>query len=344
MNSHRRSHGRTGHDLIVVGASAGGVEALMTLVRSLPADLAAAICIVVHMPPDSPSLLPRLLTRAGALPAHRAEHGQRLTPGQIAIAPPDYHLIVRPGHLELSHGPRENRNRPAIDVLFRSAALAYGPRVVGVILTGTLDDGTAGMRLIKARGGVAVVQDPTDALFPSMPLHVIEAGAVDHVLPVAEMPELLTTLSREPASGGEPATEATREEVAMADADLSLMMGETHPGTPSVFACPDCGGVLWELNNGDLVHYRCRVGHAFSADSLLEAQADGVEGALWMALRALEEQADLAQRLEARAHAQNHPRLVERYAERFRQAEANAAKLRQLLLAGTAETPPPAKE
>lgn len=343
MNAQPGSGEQSGHDLIVVGASAGGVEALMKLVAPLPADFGAAVCIVLHMPPDSPSLLPRLLSRASALPAHHVLDGERLTPGQIYVAPPDYHLVVRPGHLDLSHGPRENRNRPAIDVLFRSAALAYGARVVGVILSGTLDDGTAGMRVIKARGGVAVVQDPDDALFPGMPQHVLESGAVDHVLPVMEMGKLLVKLSQAPASRTPAAAEGTREEAAMADADLSLMFGGTHPGTPSVFACPDCGGVLWELQDGDLVHYRCRVGHAYSADSLLEAQADGVEGALWMGLRALEEQADLARRLEARARDQHHTRLVARYAERAHQAEVNAAKLRQLLLSGV-HAPTTAKE
>ncbi|HEY8599580.1 MAG TPA: chemotaxis protein CheB, partial [Thermomicrobiales bacterium] len=188
----------TGHDLIVIGTSAGGVQALLELLDDLPANLPAAICIVIHIPAESPSLLPRILQRRSALPVRHAVDGERIVPGHVYIAPPDHHLLVDPGRLRLRHGPRENRCRPAVDPLFRSAALAYGPRLIGVVLTGALNDGTAGLAIIKRLGGVTIVQDPADALFPGMPASAQRHVAVDYSLPLADIAAALTRVAREP--------------------------------------------------------------------------------------------------------------------------------------------------
>ncbi|HET8523464.1 MAG TPA: chemotaxis protein CheB, partial [Thermomicrobiales bacterium] len=210
----------------------------------------------------------------------------------------------------------------------------------GVILSGSLDDGVAGLRAIKQRGGLAVVQDPADALFDGMPSSAIEAVDVDEILPVADMPALLTRLTQEPAASAAEPPPSTQlvEEVEMDESELGLKNINGHPGKPSVFGCPDCGGVLWEIDDGDLVRYRCRVGHAFGSESLLAAQGDGVEDALWVALRALEERESLARRLKARADELRQPRAAARYAEQIEEARDRAEVLRRLLLQSPPES------
>ncbi len=285
-------------DIVVVGASAGGVEALMDLVRGLPADLPAAVFVVLHIPPQSTSVLPQILDRAGPLPARHAVDGAPIIRGQILVAPPDHHLLVEQGHIRLSRGPRENRTRPAVDPLFRSAARTYGPRVLGVVLSGALDDGTSGLAAIKARGGVAIVQDPAEAIFPSMAQSAIDHVAVDHILFTSQIGPLLAGLAREDVvEEGAPAVSRELDlEVEAAAADGAVLGRHGHPGIPSSMACPECGGSLWELGDGGLLRFRCRVGHAFSSGSLLAEQAEQLEGALWAALWNLDEQANLNRR------------------------------------------------
>jgi two-component system chemotaxis response regulator CheB len=323
-----------GHDIIVIGASAGGVEALMNLVRALPPDLPAAVCIVLHLPAQSPSMLPNILARAGALPVAQARDRAPIEHGQIYVAPPDHHLLVERGHLRIVHGPRENRHRPAVDPLFRSAARAYGPRVLGVILTGTLDDGTAGLQAIKQRGGLAIVQDPEDALYPGMPRSAIEHVAVDYILPLAEIAPLLVRLAHQPVD--EQAAPAVSKEMAqeikVAQMDMDMMTSDDHPGAPSAFSCPECGGVLWELRDGDLVRFRCRTGHAYSPESVLAGQADVLEEALWVALKTLEEHASLSRRLGHQARERGHQRIAARFDERVHDAEQRIALIRQVLI------------
>src|SRR5437660_7226310 len=185
------------HDIIVVGASAGGVEALRALVAKLPKDLPAAILVVLHVAPDHKSMLPRLLTGAGPIPAAHAKGGEALGPGRIYVAPPDHHLVVDDGVVRLTRSPREGGHRPAVDTLFRTAARFHGTRVIGVVLSGALDDGTAGLVAVKQRGGLAVVQDPRDALCGDMPRSAMENVAVDHCLPAAEIGSLISRLTRE---------------------------------------------------------------------------------------------------------------------------------------------------
>jgi two-component system chemotaxis response regulator CheB len=325
-----------GHDIIVIGCSAGGVEALGKLVDGLPADLPAAVFVVHHFPPHGFSVLPTILSRAGPLPAAHAADGEAIRPGRIYVAPPNYHLLVRRGHVRLLHGPRENGMRPAVDPLFRSAALAYRSRVIGVILSGTLDDGTEGLLAIKRRGGLAVVQDPEEALYAGMPLSAIENVSVDHVVGLAEMGALLHELARQPVQ--EEAAEAVSKEMeneeALTEMDLAALGSETHPGTPSSFACPECGGTLWELSEPDLLRFRCREGHAFTADALMVEQSEALETALWSALRALEERKSLALRMSQRAERRGHALAAKRFAQQARETEQQAAVIRDVLVNG----------
>jgi len=332
--------------IVVIGASAGGIEALLELVEALPPDFPAPIFVTIHIPPDSPSILPDLLTRRGSLRAKHAEDGERYRPGVVYVAPPDQHLLIqrngRNGLLRVVRGPRENRHRPAIDPLFRSAAAAGGPNVIGVILTGSLDDGTAGLRAIKQRGGIALVQDPSDALHASMPESAIENVDVDFVLPVRELPRKLSELLNKEAPLVEAAA-TTREvgdmENRITEMDGRTMQDDARPGQPSAFSCPDCGGVLWEINEGDHVRFRCRVGHAFSPESMLSAQNDVLEQALWSALKTLEESARMSRRLAAAERERGHAWMTARFEEREKDARQRAEAIRKFLMSSTSEIP-----
>jgi two-component system, chemotaxis family, protein-glutamate methylesterase/glutaminase len=331
-------------NVIVIGASAGGVEALRALVSGLPVDLPATVLIVLHVPPYGGSVLPAILSRSGPMVAQHPQHDQELAESQIWVAAPDHHLAVVDHHLVLTRGPRENGLRPAVDVLFRTAARAKGSRVIGVVLSGVLDDGTAGLSAIAARGGVAVVQDPSDALYPGMPTSAIEHVNVDHVVPIAEMAQLLVKLCKEEVVDAEPEIPP----LLAIEADMALMDGEAmnqtdRPGRPSGFSCPDCNGVLWEIHDGELVRYRCRVGHAWSAESLLGQQSEQLDGALWMALRGLEEKAALARTLSERALERGSPFTADRFTEQAEDATRAANLIRTMLEShvGTPDDEPP---
>jgi two-component system chemotaxis response regulator CheB len=321
-----------GRDIVVVGASAGGVEALVGLAASLPVGLRAAVFVVLHLPATGTSALPDILSRHGPLAAAHVKDGEPIENGRIYVAPPDHHLLLRSGHVHLTRGPRENGHRPAVDTLFRSAAREYATRVVGVVLSGALDDGTAGLLAIKSRGGVAVVQEVNDALYPGMPVSALGHVQVDHVLAVASMGELLARLTAEPA-GQDPGPVSTgmEMEVEVAGFSLSAMEGE-HPGAPSGFSCPDCNGVLWEIQTEGLRRYRCRVGHAWSPESLLTQQSEALEAALWIALRTLEERAALARRLAEPARRRGHSITATRFEEQAAEAQQAARLVRDLLL------------
>jgi two-component system chemotaxis response regulator CheB len=319
-------------DIVVVGASAGGTEALTELVQGLPADFPAAIFVVVHFPASASSMLPRILTRAGPLPATHPDDGDRFSPGRIYVAPPDCHLMVREGRMSVRKGPKENNARPAIDPLFRSAARSAGHRVIGVVLSGNLDDGTAGLLSIKQHGGVAIVQAPQTAHYPGMPRSAIDHVQVDHILPIEQMPALLVKLT----SG-----QAAAKELVLMDSDEppagdeeALVDSQTQPGAPSTMTCPECHGTLWETREGALVHFRCRVGHAYTAESLLAHQADQLEAALWTALRSLEEHAALSRRLAARAGARGHTHSASAFTEQAMDAEHHASTIRNVLSTG----------
>jgi two-component system, chemotaxis family, protein-glutamate methylesterase/glutaminase len=317
-------------DLVVVGASAGGVEALIRLVRELPPDLPAAVLVVLHMPPDGMSNLGPILSRAGHLPARQARDGDEIEPGRILVARPDHHLLVRDGRVVLSRGPHENLQRPAIDPLFRSAALNADGRTVGVVLSGALDDGAAGLQTIAQAGGLTVVQDPSDALVPSMPTSAMELVDVDEVLSADDIGRHLPELLRAPKGDNrmdDRARQALQGEVEAAQAGTTTE--GTPDGKPSVYGCPDCGGVLWEVDE-DGFRFRCRVGHAYTARSLLAAENAGLEDALWAALRALEEQESLSRRMLERGWGSATAR--GRHEERVEELAERANTLRQFLL------------
>jgi two-component system, chemotaxis family, protein-glutamate methylesterase/glutaminase len=317
---------------VVVGASAGGVEALIDLAASLPGDLPAAVFVVLHLPATGTSALPEILGRHGPLPAGHVRDGVPIQPRRIYVAPPDHHVLLRTGHVHLSRGPREHGHRPAVDPLFRSAAREYATRVVGVVLSGALDDGTAGLLAIKSRGGIAVVQDPADALYPGMPGNALQQVEVDHVLPAAAMGELLARLIADSAEApADPAPTGMRVEVEMEGFSLEAFEGD-HPGRPSGFSCPDCHGVLWQIRDGGLQRYRCRVGHAWSPESLLTRQSEALEAALWIALRSLEERAALARRLAEPARRRGHRITASRFEEQAAEAQQAARLVRDLLL------------
>jgi two-component system chemotaxis response regulator CheB len=291
----------------------------------------ASIFVVLHISRGR-SLLPEILTRAGRWPAAHPTDGEPLQYGRIYVAPPDHHLIVQTGSVRTVHTASENGVRPAVDPLFRSAARSYGSRVVGVILTGALDDGTAGVAAIKEAGGLTIAQDPDEAFSPGMPRSAIASGMVDHVVPLRDIPLLLGALSEEeaPTSSAQHGPHLRAMEPDLADMPLALK-GEDRPGKPSVFSCPECHGTLWELEEDGLLRFRCRVGHVYSSDSMLAAQTDEVDRALWTALRTLEERAALAYRLAERGRARDHHWVEKAFMVRAREAEAEAKQIRLLL-------------
>ena len=301
----------------------------------LPVDYAAALFVVVHVAPDTPSVLHNILDRVTRLPVAVATPGARIRPGTVTIARPDLHLALEPDRIVVAHGPRENRHRPSIDVLFRSAAVAFGSRVTGVVLSGMLDDGAAGLWAIKHRGGTAVVQDPDDAEFPDMPRNAMQVTAVDYRVPVREMASLLVRIAGEPASAIEAvAPPAMAREVRMATEGDSSMEQLDDIGQRVPLTCPECGGSLWEIGNGG-PRYRCHTGHAFSLNSLASEQAVQVEAALWAGLRRLEESERLSRHMENFARARGNDRSADYHAEMAKSSASYAATLRDLLREAT---------
>ncbi len=322
------------HDIIVIGASVGGMEALQVLVSGLPPDFGATMLIVWHMGPESLGLLPEVLERAGPLPATNASDGEAIKPGHIYVAPPDHHLLIDQGRTRLTRGPKENRFRPAIDPLFRSAAHAYGPRVIGVVLSGALDDGTAGLWAIKDRGGLAIVQDPLDAIHPSMPQNAMRHVAVDHIVPVRAIAPLLADLTQIEAVEEGVATmdDELEIETRIAKEDNPLEVGVMQLGTPSSFTCPDCHGTLLQITTGDILRFRCHTGHAFSINSLFAQVGESIEEALWNAIRAIEERVMLLQHVAKHSREVGGGATAERLLEQARAAEQQAQLVRLAVL------------
>src|SRR5262245_46760485 len=322
-------------DIVVIGASAGGVGSLQRVVEHIRPDFPAAILIALHLPDGIRSMLPQILERAGNLPAGHARDGDRIQSGRIYVAPAGFHLTVVRGRIAVTRGAREHGHRPAIDPLFRSAAVAYGRRAVGVILSGSLHDGTVGLREIKREGGLAIVQDPGDTEWPSMPLSALHHVDVDYTVPASQMGTLLQQVVMTPSRSA--ITMPDRDENRLKDELRELTMHQDerdHPGEPSPYSCPECGGVLWELRDGELIRFRCRVGHAYTSETLTTEQALTVEHALWSALRALEEQAAVRRRMAERFHLMGRATSAQRQADRARDLDAQAQQVRNLVLAG----------
>ncbi len=293
----------------------------------------------MHVSPQARSLLPQLMSSGARVPVEHAKQGQALELGHVYVAPPDHHLTLRYKRMQLGRGPRENGHRPAVDPLFRSAARWFKERAIGVVLTGSLDDGTAGLLAIKHAGGVAVVQDPQDALSPDMPKSAIENVDVDYISKLDELGDLLLRLVSEPPTGSAGGSVSKLDELGEETEIADIGSGGQTPAQlahaiPSVFACPDCAGVLWELKEGTLVRYRCRVGHGYMPEALQAAQSNKIEEALWTALRALRDNVDLSMRLAARARSMSLPDLEAVYAERATEAEQRAELLETMLQRG----------
>jgi two-component system, chemotaxis family, protein-glutamate methylesterase/glutaminase len=324
-------------DIVVIGGSAGAVEALIRLMPGLPAALPARVFVTVHIPAYS-SALPAILARSGRLPARHPRDGERTQPSMVYVAPPDQHLLVKPGFVRAVRGPRENGHRPAVDPLFRSAAAAYGARVVGVVLPGNLNDGSAGAVAVQHAGGTVIVQDPAEALYPSMPASALASVPSATVLPLERIAGhivdlLATPLTEAPdmiyrrVRGSPPALDPVELEEPRIEA-------LAHTGVSSGLTCPECHGGIFEVDVEGTQQFRCRVGHAFTGEVLFSEQSASVEAALWTALRALEESAEMAVRLRDRATARGNPRAVETYAHSATTYEQRARVVRDLLRSG----------
>jgi two-component system chemotaxis response regulator CheB len=316
-------------DILAIGASAGGVQALLTLVAGFRPDLPASVLITLHLSSQFRSSFDQLLTRAGPLSATFASDGEPLHKGRIYLAPPDRHLLIDGERLVLGAGPRENNSRPAIDPMLRSAALCCCNRVVGVVLTGTLGDGASGLWAVKQCGGMTVVQDPRGAAFPEMPQTALELAAPDHVSDLERMPALLDSLLCQPA--GEPckAPPGIGFEVQIAKGGGSHAMSEMDEiGERSVLSCPDCHGVLWEMKDGGLTRYRCHVGHAYAGNLMDLALDEGLRRALASAQRALEERVALARKLHTQAQLSGHRHLMATWAARRNEYEQEMTVIR----------------
>ncbi|HEY0378496.1 MAG TPA: chemotaxis protein CheB [Pyrinomonadaceae bacterium] len=321
-------------NIVVIGASVGGIEALRTIAGGLPAEFPASVFVVLHVAPYSPGILADILDRAGVLSAANAVDGERIQPGRIYVAPPDRHLVIEPNRVRLTRGPKENRFRPAVDPLFRSAAQVYGPRVVGVVLTGYLDDGTAGLWAVKQLGGTTVVQDPLDALAPSMPRSAMRQVSVDYCVPADEIAPLLVRLTGA-AVEEEGAFEVPEEmeiEVRIAMEDKALDAGVFKLGEPSNYACPECHGVLLQLKEEKRVRFRCHTGHAYSVDSLLSEITEGVEDSLWNAIRSIEESALLLRHMAEHLTESENGDTAEKFLARAQEAERRADLVRQTVI------------
>lgn len=325
-STHRR-------DVIVVGASAGGVEALQQLVSRLPRELDATLLVVMHLGSESRSVLADILQRQTGRLVTAPDDGEPMRRGHIYVARPDHHLLVEPGRIRVTRGPRENRTRPAVDALFRSAAYAYGSRVIGVVLTGTLDDGTAGLWSIKERGGLAVVQDPKEASHPGMPQSAIEHVEIDHVLRLREMAPLLLRLSSQPVARKKTAvSRELRVETAIARESRALQLGVMELGPITPYTCPECHGVLVQLKKGGVTRFRCHTGHAFTISNLLAQVTQGVEDMLWGSIRAIEESVLLLEQMARQARKQKDTRIARLLAKKAKEAQQRADHVRQATL------------
>jgi two-component system, chemotaxis family, protein-glutamate methylesterase/glutaminase len=319
-------------DIVVIGASAGGMDALQKVVSRFPANLAAAVFIVWHLSPGLKTILPSVLNKSGPLRASHPRDGDRIEQGLIYVAPNDHHMLLENGYIRITKGPKENRFRPAVDPLFRSAAYIYGSRVIGVVLTGALDDGTAGLYTIKLRGGTAIVQEPADAMIRSMPLNALEHTNADYTLPVAGIGDLITRLVRQearPLPRVEPdEEEKTRLEVNIAEGRDALEENVMRFGELSPFTCPECRGVLTLLKEGNIVRFRCHTGHALSASSLLQGANEVLEQKLWDGVRALDEAVMLLNQLGEKFAAAGNTRAAEQCFDKAREAHERSQTIR----------------
>ncbi len=322
------------HSIIVIGTSAGGLEALKQLVADLPANLPAAVFIVWHVAPQYPSFLPQILQKVCALPVRHAKSNETIQAGQVYVAPPDHHLLIERGCVQVTKGPKENRFRPSVDVLFRSAAVAYGAQVVGVILTGYLNDGASGVYGVKQQGGKVVIQDPVDARHASMPLEAMKAVVVDYCVPLKEIGALLGHLAKEAVAEKEenPVSEQMKLEVAIARQDRAFESGIMKLGQISPYTCPECHGVLLQLQEGKMIRFRCHTGHAYSLNALLSEVTESIEASLWATLRGIEESELLMNHIAEHLGEANEPETAELFLQKSQNVKKQAELVRQAVM------------
>lgn len=324
-------------DIIAVGTSAGGVEALLYLARHLPADLPATVLVTIHLPSQFRSSLDELLSRAGPLPARFATDGMSLRKGHIYIAPPDRHLLIEQDKVRLGTGPRENNARPAIDPMLRSTAVCCCGRSIGVVLTGTLGDGASGLWAISQCRGITVVQDPAGAAYPDMPRNALNRLQPDHVVALDGMAALLVSLAHQPAAESKHLPANVRAEVKIAkngDSTMSVldrMSVMDRIGRRSVLSCPDCQGVMWEIDEGNRTRFRCHVGHTYTAELMSLALDENLRRALGSAQRGLEERLALADKLHRQAQESGHRHLVETWSAKARDYQAELKVIRDAI-------------
>lgn len=329
----------TGHNIIVVGTSAGGLKALSAVLAVLPADLAATIFVVQHLAPDKPSILPKLLGDVSDLPVRSPDDNESFKPGHVYVAAPDRQLLVGAATVRVLRGPQENRFRPSIDALFRSAARAHGTRVIGVVLTGYLDDGTVGLQAIKKRGGITVVQDPAEAAYPSMPASALRYVTIDHTVPIAEAGELLVRLVAAPAPTQDafPTTPEIEIESNIAEQFMNtkeFLNAVEQIGARTTYSCPDCNGSIWQIGSDEPLKLRCHVGHSFTGEVFLAEQSRNVESALWTAIRVMEEKVTFARQLAQRKREQNLPDDAAAYDREAAFLDGKVSDVRDLVVYG----------
>jgi len=341
-------------DTVVIGGSAGSIEALKKVVCELPADFSGSLFVVIHTSPDAPSMLARVLANCSPLPASNPHDREEIRRGHIYVSRPGHHMTIEDGRIRILRGPRENRHRPAIDPLFRTAARNYGPRVVGIILSGLQDDGSAGLYAVKQRGGVAIVQEPADAIWKDMPTGAIEYSDPQYILPASDVPAVLIELAKPQESKLDLArknsvprktngrnnkrTSVSPGQRDKPDVNKDVAYPEESEGTPSVFACPECHGVLWELKDENMVRFRCRVGHSYEPESLTRELSQASEPALWAAVRALEEKASMQRRV-AEGMGLN-PGMSSRLLDQSSADAGNARLIRDMIFRCDAEVEP----
>ncbi|MBC8073118.1 MAG: chemotaxis protein CheB [Deltaproteobacteria bacterium] len=316
-------------NIVVIGASSGGVEALSKVVGALPNDFPGAVFIVQHTSPSSPALLAKILARESSLPVETAVDGEPILPGRVRVAPPDRHLLLTPDQAVLDRGPLLNRVRPAIDALFRSAAVHHGPAVVGVVLTGNLSDGSAGLAAIKACGGAALVQAPDEAAFPDMPRNAIKAAHPDHVVTLAQMPAHILRALAQPLVPHDVPLEIQLEAIRGLRTGAESVPANDRIGSRVPFTCPDCGGPLWEL--GAPTRFRCQIGHAYDGPTMMVSKTEEAVRALWIAVRNLDERASLLASMAATSRTAKRPNSAGHFDTRHAELVDAADAIRRLI-------------
>lgn len=327
----------SGHNIIVIGTSAGGLKALRAVLSALPSGFEASIFVVQHLAPDKPSRLPKLLAEVCQLPVCSPRDHQRFLPGHIYVAAPDFQMLVNQDHVRILRGPQENRFRPSIDALFRSAARAHGSRVIGVILTGYRDDGTVGLQAIKKRGGMCVVQDPDEAEYPSMPKTALRNVKVDHTVPIGAAGALLVRLAAEPAAdqAGFPVSPELEIESNIAEQLMTtreFLESVERIGKRTSYTCPDCTGAIWQIGDEEPFKLRCHVGHSFTGEVFSAEQSRNIEHALWTAIRTMEEKITFLRELARRKHSQNLPGEAGAYELDADALDTEVSQIRELIV------------